>query len=105
MGLNDYNLQDAVQKFIDETKHPAQIRENMDYIRVLANMGAHTKTDTNGEILEATREEAEWTLKVIVDLFEYFIIRPAKDKELREKLNQRLIDAGKPGLLPKKPKP
>jgi hypothetical protein len=34
----------------------------------------------------------------------YFIVDPARDKEMREKLNARILAAGKDGLLPKNPK-
>lgn len=102
-NLTDYMLDKNVAAFIADTDHPRRIRENMDYLRVLANMGAHTKKDKLGDPLEATKEEAEWTLELISELFEYFIIDPIRDKEKREAINERLKSAGKDGMLPKNP--
>jgi hypothetical protein len=67
--LDDYKLEKAIARFIEDTQYPKTLRENTDYIRTLANMGAHTKTAMDGQVLEATKEEAEWTLKVIADMF------------------------------------
>lgn len=99
-GLKNRNLTDAVNAFIEDRSHPKRIQENLHHLRVMGNLGAHTKKDSDGQILEIDKDEAEWSLKVVSDLFDYFIIGPVKDSEQRTAFNKKLKDAGKDPIKP-----
>ncbi|MGD0456496.1 MAG: hypothetical protein ABSC21_01975 [Terriglobia bacterium] len=47
------------------------------------------------QIINVGREEADWTLKVVTDLFDYFIVAPERDKVLREAIDKKLAQAGR----------
>jgi hypothetical protein len=69
----------------------------------MGNFGVHTQTDkTNDEIIDASPEEAEWTLTVIDGLFDYFIVGPERDKERRASFDAKLKRAGRDTLAKSK---
>lgn len=94
-GLTDYSLAARIDKFIADPKHPSRLRENLHYLREIGDFSAHTMEDDQGQILEVTREQAEWTIKVVTDLFDYFIVGPEKDKALRQAFDDKLKQAGR----------
>jgi len=78
---------------------PPHLAEMIDTIRVMGNFAAHPlkSTHTNA-IVEVEPEEAEWLLDTLEALFDFYIVQPARTKEKRDKINQKLADAGKPPL-------
>jgi hypothetical protein len=84
-----------IDKFIGNKAHPARHRQNLHYLREIGNFSAHTKTDTKGNTIDVTREEAEWTLRVVSELFAYFIVDPETDRAIRDRIDQKLKDAGR----------
>ena len=97
-ALNDYGLAARIDKFIADKQHPSRLRENLHYLREMGDFGAHTMEDDQGHIFNVQREEAEWTLKTVIDLFDYFIVAPEKDKALRESVDKKLEQAGRKPL-------
>jgi hypothetical protein len=93
--LTQYKLSDQVNAFIEDKSRPRSIRENLHYLREIADFGAHTQTNDRAEIIPVERDEAEWTLRVIDDLFEHFIVGPEKDRVIRERFDKKLADAGR----------
>jgi hypothetical protein len=65
------------------------------YLREIANFSAHTQTTEEEEVINVTDEEAQWTLKVVADLFDYFIVAPKKDEDLRAAFDKKLEAAGR----------
>lgn len=95
-GFNDYSLADRIEKFGKDAKHPSTLRENLDYLREMGNFAAHTKKDSESEeVIDVSREEAEWTLDVVDGLFDYFIIGPAKDRERKDAFAEKMEKAGR----------
>jgi hypothetical protein len=112
-SATQYGLTARIEAFIKNSNHPSRLRENLHYLREIADFAAHTQTKQNvtgqagaqpdpnatapqeEEIIDATREEAEWTLKVVADLFDYFIIAPQKDEALRKSFDEKLQAAGR----------
>jgi hypothetical protein len=92
-----------IDAFNGNTAHPRRIRENLHYLREIADFGAHTQVDEREEIVESTREEAEWTLDVVDRLFDYFIVTPHRDKEMRESFDDKIAQV--PGRKPITPLP
>jgi hypothetical protein len=83
-GQTQFSLAARIDNFSKDTTHPRRLRENLHYLREIADFGAHTQKDDQAEIVDVDRHEAEWTLEIIDRLFEYFILDPARDKEITE---------------------
>ena len=98
--LEQYRLVDRIDEFISDIRHPSRIRENLHYLREMGDFSAHTQTDEEQRVIEVTKDEAEWTLKVVADLFDYFIISPHKDRERRKSFDKKLEAAGRKPISP-----
>jgi hypothetical protein len=104
--IENYGLANRIDAFIADTKHPSRLRANLHYLREIADFSAHTQTDQDDEIINVTLEEAQWTLKIVADLFDYFIVAPKKDEELRTAFDKKIEAAGRkrvPKLFPDPP--
>jgi len=99
-GLTDFNLSARIDKFVEETRYPSGLRENLHHFRELANLGAHTHTDDQAQIIDVSREEAEWTLELLDRLFDFFILGPEKDREMRASMDAKLKAAGRKDIRP-----
>jgi len=90
------NLADEIQEVIDSKALPTSLSESIDAIRNIGNFGSHPIKSTNtGEVVDVEPGEAEWNLDVLEELFDHYIVKPAKIKAKRLALNQKLKDAGK----------
>jgi hypothetical protein len=100
-GCTGYTVKEQIDKFIADAQHPSHVKENLHYLREMADFAAHTKKDlTTGEILKTTSEEATWTLDVVESLFHYFIIGPAKDAARRAEMAKKMQQAGRKPIPP-----
>lgn len=94
------DLSNQIDKAIKQL--PTRIAENLDAIRQIGNYAVHPiKSKSTGTIVDVEPEEANWTLDVLEDLFDYYYVMPKKAEERRNKLNAKLKEIGKPQL--KKP--
>jgi hypothetical protein len=89
--LTDYTLYDRIKKFRADPQYPSGLGDNLDSLREIGNWTAHTKTnkDDQAEVIEASAEEAEWSLDILDRLFNYFIVGPAKDAAMRHSINAK----------------
>lgn len=93
------NLADEIQAVIDSGKLPSDLSEQIDAIRNVGNFAAHPmKCEHTGEIFDVEPNEAEWTLDVLEELFDFYFVRPAQRQKKRDALNQKLKEAGKPAM-------
>jgi hypothetical protein len=93
------NLADEIQQVIDSGRLPSDLTESIDAIRNVGNFAAHPmKSQHSGEILDVLPGEAEWTIDVLEELFDFYFVRPEQRKKKREALDQRLKEAGKPAM-------
>jgi hypothetical protein len=108
-GLNQWSLAQRIDAFVADTRHPQWLRQNLHYVREAGDFGAHKQEDKTlsattappePTIIEVSKEEAKWTLKNIADLFEYFIVGPEKDKEMRAALDKKISDAKRKAIAP-----
>lgn len=74
---------------------PSYISENLDAVRNFGNFGAHPMFTAVGEIVDVEPNEAEWTLDIIDDLFDFYYVKPAQAFVKREALNVKLKQAGR----------
>jgi hypothetical protein len=112
-GLTQYVLAQRIDAFAANAHHPSRLRENLHYLREIGDFSAHTQeqkqvtpeqnaqpaeeqsSDADTVIINVTREEAEWTLKIVADLFDYFVVAPEKDKRLRASFDEKIKAAGR----------
>jgi hypothetical protein len=98
-GVKPGNLADEIQQVIDSGKLPSDLNDSIDAVRNVGNFAAHPmKSQQSGEILDVEPGEAEWTLDVLEDLFDFYFVRPAKLQKKRDALDQKLKEAGKPPM-------
>lgn len=102
-GHAEFNLADRIDAFNQETQHPRPLRENLHHFREIANFGAHTQKDDQAEIIDVSREEAEWTLEIVERLFDHFIATPERDKKMRESIDKKLASAKRRPVRPLPP--
>jgi Domain of unknown function (DUF4145) len=94
-AATQFGLAARIDAFVKDTKHPSRLRDNLHYLREIANFSAHTQTTVEEEVIEVTPEEAQWTLKIVADLFDYFIVAPKRDEVLRTSFDKKLEAAGR----------
>ena len=99
MKVKPGNLADEIQQVIDSGKLPSDLSESIDAIRNVGNFAAHPlKSQNSGAILDVEPNEAEWTLDVLEELFDFYFVHPAQLKKKKAALDQKLKDAGKPPM-------
>lgn len=104
-SLTNFSLKAQIDNFIADTARPRELRENLHHLREMGDFGAHTQTNGNAEVIDVTGEEASWTLDVVERLFDYFIVAPARDRQLREGIDAKLKEAGRKEIKPLPPDP
>ncbi len=93
------DLAEQIQAALDEWRLPSHISEWLDAIRNIWNFAAHpNKSKHTWEIVDVESGEAEWSLDLLEDLFDYYFIQPELSRQKREKLNQKLSELWKPEL-------
>lgn len=98
-GFKQKTLFDQIKAAINSNSLPSLLAKSIDGIRNIGNFAAHPIKSTNtGEIVDVEPGEAEWNIEVLVDLFDHYFVKPAKEKKRREELNKKLKDAGKPEM-------
>ncbi len=99
VGVKEKNLDQEIQKVLDQHSLPSNIADNLDAIRNIGNFAAHPiKIENTGEIVEVEPQEAEWNINVLFELIDFYYVRPAISKKKREDLNKKLVKAGKSPL-------
>ncbi len=101
---DEFNLKARVDEFIKDTSVPSGLRENLHPFREVANFAAHTQEDDQANIVDVDRDEAVWTLDVLDRLFDHFVVTPARDAEMRAKIDKKrkVKAAGRKPIKPPK---
>ncbi len=99
-GHKEFKLADRIEAFNKDTVHPRSLRENLHRFREVANLGAHTATSDQGEVIGIERDEAEWTLDLVERLFDYLIVTPAADKKMRDAIDEKVKAASRKPIKP-----
>jgi hypothetical protein len=93
------DLAGEIQAVIDSRKLPSDLADDIDAIRAVGNIAAHPiKSKTTGVIVDVEPGEAELTIQVLEELFDWYFVRPVRRAEQRSAINQKLQEAGKPLL-------
>lgn len=97
------NLSSEIDEVLASKQLPTYIANDVDAIRHYGNFAAHPIKSTNSlEIMDVEPGEAEWSLDVLLQLFDHYFVGPAEAQKKRDALNAKLAEAKKPPL--KKPK-
>ena len=93
------NLENEITEVITAGTLPPDIARQLDAIRNYGNFSAHLTKDTvTGEIIAIEPGEAEWTLEILEELFDWYFVRPVRMQEREDRLNAKLRSAGKPPM-------
>jgi len=99
LNISKTSLSAEIDEFMKVKDVPLLLIESVDAIRNIGNFAAHPLKDTNtGEIVDVEPGEADWLLDVIEVLFNYIFVQPEKLKQMKDKLNNKLIKLGKPKM-------
>jgi len=94
-SIKERDLSTEIEKVISLI--PSYIAQNVDAIRNVGNFAAHPlKSQQTGQVLPVEPNEAEWTLDVLEQLFDFCYVQPAIAQAKRDALNQKLQEARKP---------
>lgn len=78
---------------------PTPVKEALEPIRKIGNLGAHATEDKNsGTIIPVEQGEAEWNLDALDILFDFIFVQPAILQKRKIAFNEKLKAAGKPLL-------
>jgi len=98
-GVKKADLFKEIQEVIDSNSLPSDLAKSIDAIRIIGNYAAHPlKSTSSGEIVNVEPGEAEWSLDVLENLFDFYYVRPANLAAKREALNNKLAELGKPPM-------
>jgi hypothetical protein len=95
-GVKPGNLSQEIQQVLDGKQLRNDLAEAIDAVRNIGNFAAHPeKSETTGTIVVVEPEEAEWTLDILEQLFDFYYVGPALLSEKTNALNKKLTDAGR----------
>ena len=98
-GIKQGDLSKEIQEVIDSNQLPQHLSSAVDAIRNIGNFSAHpTKSQITGQIVDVEDEEAQWTLDVLEQLFDFYFVQPAETARKTAALNKKLADHGKPPM-------
>jgi len=84
----EWRLGDGIKTI--EPDLPDQLKGKPTLVRILGKIGSHSKKDAKtGEIIEVDREEAEFILDFIEQLFDHYYVQPAKDQEFQNRITTK----------------
>jgi Domain of unknown function (DUF4145) len=98
--LKDFKLSDRIDRFRENTAHPADLRKNIHHFREIADFGAHTQKNDQDIVIEVSHNDAEWMLGFLDRMFTYFIVTPETDRMMREVWDKKLEEAGRKPISP-----
>lgn len=94
-GYTQRDLAKAIEAVLRDGRLPGWLAESVDAVRNIGNFADHpAKTTNSGEIVEVEKNESEWNLDVIEELFDFFYVQPSRDAARRAALNAKLAAVG-----------
>jgi hypothetical protein len=98
-GITKRTLNEEIEALLESNMLPSDLANDVDAIRQVGNFAAHPiKSQSTGEVVDVELGEADWLVEVLEELFDFYFVRPKVRARRREKLNEKLTDAGKPDL-------
>ena len=98
-GTTKRDLDGQIDEVLATHTLPSDLAEDVDAIRHVGNVAAHAQKSTvTGVVLPVEPGEAEWSLRILEGLLDFYFVRPVKAQARRDALNAKLAEAGKPPL-------
>lgn len=98
-GITKRDLNKEIDELIASGQIPGYISEIVDSVRVVGNFAAHPIKSTNtGDVIDVEPGEVDLCFDVLEALFDFYFVEPARIVAKKAALNQKLQEAGKPGL-------
>jgi len=98
-NISEKSLAKEIEIFTKKSDIPSHITDAVDAVRQIGNIAAHPSKDLNtGEIVPVEKNEAEWLIEVIEQLFDFVFIQPKKLEKRKQELNLKLDKIGKPQM-------
>jgi hypothetical protein len=95
-GQTAFSLSARIEGFEKDPVHPQRFKDNLRHLVEIGNFAAHTqKNSVTGEVVDVEPGEAEWALEVIDELFDHFIVGPARNEARRKAFDAKLTEAGR----------
>lgn len=98
---NEFNIEKndlykEIQEYLDTIRPPGQIANLTDAIRHIGNMSAHAwKNRVTDEIIDVEPEEAELSLSVLHQMFDFHFVQPKRVGTVIEQINAKRQAAGR----------
>jgi hypothetical protein len=104
LNVKASDLSQEIDQVLNSETLPSDLAEDIDAIRHVGNFAAHPmKSIQSGQILEVEPGEAEWTLTVLEELFDFYFVRTVKRAAQRVALNAKIAEAKKNAAIKKPP--
>ncbi len=88
-GAKSEKLFDKIEEI--KTKLSPELYEDFNRLRKMGNFGTHIhKNSKTGELLSIEKEEAEFALMLLNELFEECFIKPARKKKISEQFDEKM---------------
>ncbi|MFC1833295.1 DUF4145 domain-containing protein [Thermodesulfobacteriota bacterium] len=98
-GIPPGQLAPQIDKVIESRQLPPNITKELDAIRNIGMFAVHPKrSQSSGEIVSATREEAKWCISIIYSMLSYYFMALPESERRIDSLNKKLQDMGKPPM-------
>jgi hypothetical protein len=95
-GAQQRNLSDQIDHVLNQKAIPTTLGEQLQAVREVGNFAAHPMKNTQtGEIIEVELHEAAWNLDVLEELFDFYLVAPARAKAKVAALNLKLQQANR----------
>ena len=89
-GISPKDLADEIEEFAQKRNPPAELINLLTILRKVANFGAHpSKSKQPNEIVEIEAGEADLLLEIMLQLFDFLHVRPAKLREFRKTIQTK----------------
>lgn len=90
-NVKSNRLAEQIQEVLDSKQLPQNLADDVDTIRKIGNFAAHPqKSKHTGVIMNVEEGEAEWSLEILRDLFDHYIVNPSKSKRRQKNLAKKL---------------
>jgi len=87
-GVTPMDLSKEIEQVLGSL--PSHIRDDVDAIRQIGNFAAHPNKDRHtGVIIDVEPHEAEWLLQILVELFDFYYVKPKEAERRRAELVQK----------------
>ena len=89
--MSPTRLFDEIENVVKSRQLPSDLAKALDHIRIIGNFAAHpNKSVDTGSIIGVESGEAEWTLQVLSELFDFYYARRNKLERARKELEKKV---------------